>query len=297
MTEDADITTSLRPGNALRLGVAQIGATQDVATNLQRVTDVLRDEAAYTDLIVMPETILSGYMYESRDEAYVHALEIDGSELGAVKDACATLGVHVVLGFLERDRSGGVYNSAALVDDTGAIAGHYRKTHLPCLGVDRFVDPGGEAPPVVTTKHGRIGIAICYDLRFPETARALALAGADLIAQPSTWPHEAAMLADHFVPVRACENRVFVAVANRPDRERGVGFMGRSQVAAPTGERLIEAGTDDEQVLSVVVDLGQARDKRIVNKPGEYQVSLFEDRRPELYTRITQPIDSVHEEQ
>ena len=296
MTPTAAPTTSSGGLGLLRLSVAQIGATQDVETNLQRVIEVLRDAAAYSDLVVMPETVLSGYMYESRDEAQAHAVGIDGPELLAVQEVCSALGVHVVLGLLERDRTGGLYNSAVLIDDTGALAGHYRKTHLPCLGVDRFVDPGNEVPPVIETRLGRIGIAICYDLRFPETARALALAGADLIAQPSTWPHEAAMLAEHFVPVRACENRVFMAVANRSDQERGTDFMGRSQVVSPAGERLAEAGMDDEQILTVQVDLAEARNKRIVNKPGEYQVSLFEDRRPDLYTQITQPIQAPEEQ-
>lgn len=269
----------------VRLTVAQIGSSQDVATNVERVCEALAECAAGSDLVVFPETVLSGYMYDSRAEAAARALRLDGPELGEVAAQCGRLGVHAVVGLLER-ADDGLYNSAVLIDDDGRIIGHYRKTHLPHLGVDRFADRGAEAPPVVATRHGNVGLAICYDLRFPEVARSLALAGADIIAQPSIWPYEAAMLADHFTPVRACENRVFVAVANRGDSEAGATFMGRSQIAAPSGVRVAQAQEDGDQFLTVAVDLAEARDKRIVNEPGVYEVSLFDDRRPELYQRI-----------
>lgn len=281
----------------VRLSVAQIGSGRDVAGNLKRVCDVIEEHAGVSDLIVFPEAVLSGYMYESRDDARAGAVRADGPELRRIVELCAELGVHAIVGLLEQGESDELYNTAVLIDDEGSVLGRYRKTHLPCLGVDRFVDKGLEVPPVISTKHGRIGLAICYDLRFPETARALALAGAEIIAQPSTWPYEAEMLAEHFVPVRACENRVFLAVANRADSEAGVEFMGRSQIAAPSGERLVEAGTDGEQVLTTTVVLADARNKRIINVPGSYEVSLFDDRRPELYQQIVSPTQLAHEEQ
>lgn len=277
------------------LAVAQMGATQDVAHNLAHVVDVLAGAATQgVDLLILPECVLSGYMYDTRESALAHAVALDSRELGEIARACRRYGVHAVIGFLEQGTGGGLYNSAVLIDDAGSVLSCYRKTHLPCLGVDRYVDTGRDAPPVVPTRHGNIGLAICYDLRFPETARALALAGADVIAQPSTWPAEAAMLAEHFVPVRACENRVFLAVANRPDAEAGVHFMGRSQIAAPTGHRLAEADGDSECLLTATLDLNLARDKRIVNVPGEYEVSLFTDRRPELYGQIVNPQSHPH---
>jgi len=273
----------------VKLAVAQMGATQNVAENLVRVLSVL-DEAATqdVDVVVLPECVMSGYMFEDRAEAVSRAVTVNGPELADIARICREGQLHVVVGLLERGHDDDLYNTAVLVDDAGQLIGHYRKTHLPCLGVDRFVDRGTETPPVVATRHGNIGLAICYDLRFPETARSLALAGADIIAQPSTWPSEAAMLAEHFVPVRACENRVFVAVANRADEESGVSFMGRSQIVAPSGRRIAEADGESDCLLTAVVDLGDARDKRIVNVSGEYEVSLFADRRPELYGRITE---------
>jgi predicted amidohydrolase len=269
------------------MAVVQMGATQDVGHNLKAVLAMLAETAQQNvQLAVLPECVLSGYMYNSREEALSHSVYADGQEIAEIAQACASQNLHAVVGYLERDGDGGMYNSAVLIDDDGQRVANYRKTHLPYLGLDRFVDAGQVAPPVVATKLGRIGLAICYDLRFPESARCLALGGADVIAQPSTWPSEASMLPDHFMPVRACENRVFMAAANRPDKEAGVSFIGRSQIVAPTGQRIAEADSVAEGVFVASIDLAQAREKRIVTVPGEYEVSLFIDRRPELYGEI-----------
>jgi predicted amidohydrolase len=269
------------------VSAGQMGASQDVADNVRAVLAMQKAAAADgVELLVLPECVLSGYMYDSRADALSRAVRLDGPELGRVAAACRELRLHCVLGYLETTAEGALYNSAVLIDDAGAVVGNYRKTHLPFLGVDRFTDAGEQAPPVYVTRLGAIGIAICYDLRFPETARVLALAGADVIAQPSTWPYEAAVLAEHFVTVRACENRVFMVVANRPDAEAGSQFMGRSQIVAPSGARLAEADTSASLLVTARVDLAQAREKRIVNVPGEYEVSLFADRRPDLYRSL-----------
>jgi predicted amidohydrolase len=266
------------------VGVGQIASGQDTHENLERIIATFEAASAKgVQLLVLPECALSGYMYEDRDTALARAVTKDSPEIEAMAAACARLGLHAVVGYLETDETRSLYNTAAFIDDRGIVIANYRKTHLPCLGVDRFVDAGDTAPPVVPTRLGNIGLAICYDLRFPESARSLALLGADIIAQPSTWPYEAAMLAEHFVPVRACENRVFMLVANRSDSERGAKFIGRSQIVAPSGRRLGEAGEDGEALLTARIDLDEARDKRIVTVPGEYEISLFDDRRPELY--------------
>jgi len=272
----------------LRLTVAQMDTTQDVATNLGRILAVIATAAADgSQLLVMPECILSGYLYNSLEEVQSHAVALDGPELRAIAAACAEGGISVVLGLLESQEEGVVYNSAVMFDSSGEFVTCYRKVHLPFLGADRFVTPGTSPAPVVDTPFGRVGIGICYDLRFPESARTMALSGADIIVHPSTMPHEARLLLEHFVPVRACENRVFFALANRGDTEAGVSFMGRSQIVSPTGRRLAEAQEEGETNLTVTISLREARDKKIVNVPGEYEVSLFDDRRPATYSVIT----------
>ncbi len=209
--------------------------------------------------------------------------------MAQILEACASLDLHAVVGFLERDGDR-VYNTAALIGPAGLV-GKYRKVHLPCLAADRFVDIGTyKEPPVFDTPLGRIGLAICYDLRFPESARSLALAGADIIAQPTNSVSQSAALFDYFTVVRACENRVYLLMCNRPDLERDMQFVGRSQIIAPSGQILAEAGAGEE-IITAEVEVGQARDKNIVFTKDSFELSIFEDRRPDLYGLITSDTD------
>lgn len=270
-----------------RVAVAQIGATLgDLAGNTKAVTGTISDAAgAGIDLVVFPECILSGYLYDSMEEVSANAVELDGSLLQDVADAHRGTGVHSVIGFLER-RGDEIFNSAALFGPQGMI-GVYRKRHLPFLGADRFVSAGRDGgAPVFDTPIGRIGIMICFDLRFPEAARELALAGSDIIAMPTNWAGVSSILPDIVVRVRALENLVYLAVANRPDSESGERFVGRSQIITPCGVALVDAG-GDAGLRTADVPLAEARDKRIIIEPGVFELPIFEGRRPELYEVIS----------
>ncbi len=149
--------------------------------------------------------------------------------------------------------------------------------------------PGDDGRPVLAdTAVGRIGFVICYALRFPESARALALQGAHIIVQPPSFPDSARLLVDHFCIVRACENRVFVVVANRPDVEDGVKFIGNSQIVSPAGAILARASEDHEETVMATITPADASEKDIVRVPGEYETRLFRDRRPELYDSLVE---------
>jgi predicted amidohydrolase len=145
------------------------------------------EEAAVQDaqLTVFPECAIPGYMFDSAEEAHPYAEEIPGPSTEAFERECRRLGVHAITGLIEHEGDT-LYNAAILVGPDGLI-GSYRKTHLPFLGVDRFVMPGDELK-VFDTALGRIGLIICYDLRFPEVTRTLALQGADLVALPTNFP-------------------------------------------------------------------------------------------------------------
>ena len=236
--------------------------------------------AAGCSLLVLPECASSGYVFESFDEAAPHAEEIPGPFTGALEEACRRLGVHCVAGMLERDGDR-LRNTAVLVGPNGLV-GRYRKSHLPFLGVDRFVAAGDELD-VFETPLGRIGIEICYDLRFPELTRALALRGADVVAHPTNWPMAARSNADLLTRARAQENRIFLLTANRVGRERDGEFCGWSQICDVRGDRLAEAGETGEGVFLAEIDVEEARTKDIVPVPGKYEMHLFGDRRPELY--------------
>ena len=275
----------------VRAAVAQIDPKLgEVAHNLELCLARIEEAAAEgVDLVVLPECALPGYVFESLEEALPFAESIPGPSTEILAAAAARHGIHVVCGMLERDGDR-LYNAAPLVGPDGLV-GSYRKTHLPFLGVDRFVTPGDEIA-VFDTKIGRIGIEICYDLRFPEVTRILALAGADVVAHPTNFPLAARIQTEINTLARAAENRVFLLTANRVGKERSGEFCGWSQIVDPYGRRLAEADGVEETLLVADLDLRQARDKDYVI-PGEYELYLFGDRRPELYGPVAADHPSV----
>jgi predicted amidohydrolase len=228
-------------------------------------------------------------MFESADEAMPFAEEIPGPSTEALAEACRRLEIYAVCGLLERDGDQ-LRNSAVFVGPEGLV-GSYRKTHLPFLGVDRFTVPGDELP-VYDTPLGRIGVEICYDLRFPEVTRTLALKGADLVAHPTNFPMAAKIQTELITVARAAENRIYLLTANRVGKERWGEFCGWSQIVDPYGRRLAEAGEMEETLLVADVELERARDKDYVI-PGEYELYLFGHRRPELYGALVEAEQTV----
>jgi len=270
----------------MRVAVAQMEPRlAEKERNLDAALERLEEAAAAgAHLLVLPECAIPGYMFDSAEEALPYAEEIPGPTTEAFERECARLGVHAITGLLERDGDT-LYNAAILVGPDGLI-GSYRKTHLPFLGVDRFVTPGDEFK-VFDTALGRIGLIICYDLRFPEVTRTLALQGADMVALPTNFPMAAKLQCDVIAPARAAENRIYLLVANRVGKERWGEFCGWSQIVDPYGTRLAEAGETEETLLVADVELEKARDKDYV-VPGEYELYLFGHRRPELYGALVE---------
>jgi predicted amidohydrolase len=236
--------------------------------------------AAGCSLLVLPECASSGYVFDSPEEALQHAEEIPGPFTAALEEACNRLRIHCVSGMLERE--GDVLRNAAVLVAPDGLVGRYRKTHLPFLGVDRFVQAGDELP-VFDTAIGKIAIEICYDLRFPELTRALALQGAEIVAQPTNWPMEARSNADVLTRARAHENRIFLLTSNRVGHERDAEFCGWSQICDLWGNRLVEAGRTEEGLFVAEIDPAGAREKDILPTPGRYEMRLFDHRRPDLY--------------
>ena len=235
-------------------------------------------------LVVFPECILSGYCFRSRDEALEQAQPLPGPASDALTAACRRLDVFAVVGLLERT-GGELFNSCMLLGPDGLIA-TYRKIHLPFLGVDRFVTPGDRPFAVHDLGGLRVGMNICYDGTFPESARVLALLGADLIVLPTNWP-TGAIGTIKLTEARALENNVYYAAVNRVGEERGFHFVGRSRVVGPDGEVMTSAPADQAEILLAEIDPRIARAKRVVKIPGEHEIDRIHDRRPEMYGPLT----------
>lgn len=230
------------------------------------------------DLLVLPEFFATGYQFLSKDEVADLSDEVPQGE---TTDFMATLSrqrnIYIVAGLPERDGDK-FYNSAVLTGPEGFI-GCYRKTHL-FFEENLYFTPGDTGFRVWDTPIGKIGIMICFDWFFPESARTLALKGAEVIAHPSNLvlPY-----CPQSMPVRCLENRVFAVTANRTGVEKrkegdALTFIGQSQITSPRAEILMRAGKDEEILMTADIDLSLARDKKL-NQFND----LFKDRRPEYY--------------
>jgi predicted amidohydrolase len=254
----------------------------DVQGNRAMVERKLREAAALgARLVIFPECVITGYSYESREEALPFAETIPGPTTEALITACRHLGIWTVCGMLERDGER-LFNVAVLIGPTGLVA-NYRKIHLPFLGVDRFTTPGDQPFAVHDIAGLRVGLSICYDGGFPETTRILMLKGADLVVLPTNWPVGAESTVCHLVQCRALENHVYYAAVNRVGSERSTRFIGQSKLVNVNGELLAMGHSENEEILTAEIDPLRARNKKIVRIPGKYELHRRDDRRPDMY--------------
>jgi len=260
----------------------------ETGKNLDYIVGAVGEAAASrADLIVFPECSLTGYIFHSRAEAMPFAETLPGPSTEKLAPLCRERGVYVIFGLLEKEGDR-IFNAAALVGPQGFMA-RYRKTHLPFLGVDRFVDRGDGPFEVHETPIGNIGIYICYDVVFPESSRVMTLMGADILALPTNFPQvRRETLSTFIVSARAIENKVHVVAADRVGSERGYAYAGLSKIVSASGKTLGLAGPDKEEIIYGEVSLSAARNKHLAVIPGEYEVDYINDRRPELYGSITE---------
>lgn len=238
-------------------------------------------------LVVFPECVLSGYCFESKEEAWPHAEPIPGPSTLALAEDCKRLNVWAAVGMLEqRPVDGALFNACALVGPRGQV--HvYRKIHLPFLGVDRFTTPGDRPFEVHDLGGLRVGMTICYDGSFPESARCLMLQGADLVILPTNWPTGATSTVRYLIQARALENFIYFLAVNRIGTERGFRFIGQSRMVNVNGELLASADEQEEATILAQIDPEKARNKRIVHIPGKYELDRTGHRRPEMYGDLT----------
>jgi predicted amidohydrolase len=228
-------------------------------------------KAQGADLLILPEMYLSGYNIGAQAAL---AQAIPQSGLAPAQEAAKSLNIALVFGYPELV-GGKVANAAVLIGPDGRILLNYRKSHLfGELDRQMFAETGAEFP--VTELNGaKIGLLICYDIEFPEPARRLALAGADLILIPTAQMEPYEQVARHVIPARAYENQVYIAYANHSGVENGLGYIGLSSICGPNGAVLALAGTGEEMLFADT----NATHQTTVRQADPF----FKDRRPELY--------------
>jgi len=247
----------------------------DRAANFEAVEAMVAASPG-ADLWVLPELFATGYLFVDRDELVSVAEPLDGPTAKFLTRLAIRHGTSFVAGFAERDADV-VFNSAMAVDGDGPRA-VYRKTHL-FDNEKRWFEPGDSGFVVTTLAGVRVGMMICFDWRFPESARTLALAGAQVIAHPSNLVLGTCQDA---MVTRALENGVFTITANRVGFEQvgpvSVRFTGRSRMVAPDGTVLADGSPDAPGFSVVTMDPGLADSKAVTGRND-----LFGDRRTGFY--------------
>lgn len=276
--------TESRP---VRLALVQFeGELGDVAANTEAACRLIAEAGERgADLVLLPELFSTGYQLNAIGPRLGELTEpVDGPTVRALQDAARAAGCYVAAGVaLTHELSGVPYNSSVFIDRAGDLLGTYDKQHLWAL--ERFYFRGGAGGGVFDTDFGRVGVMICYDIGFPETARMLALAGCDLLVCLSAWCAQD-MDGWHLNgPSRALENTVYVACVNRYGVEEDLVMPGHSYVSNPRGHIIEELEEEAAGVLYVDIDLADVVAGRL---DGRYPPYL-RDRRPELYEDVLLP--------
>ena len=287
--------------SAVRVAVVQFDpqvGIQHSQTNLEHSLELAREAAMNgVNLIVLPELANTGYLFGTRQEAFLHAELIpEGPSMQAWLDFARKHQVYLAAGLAERD---GVqlFDSAVLVGPGGFI-GKYRKAHL-WNREKLWFTPGNLGFPVFDTPIGRIGLLICWDIWFPEVPRLLSLQGADIICSLNNWiwtppplfDDSGKCMASYLTMTAAHANNVFIAAANRIGEEQGERYLGCSLITGTNGWPIGKVASADEQtILYADIDLTSARSAPIWNSLND----LHRDRRVDVYESMLGYTDHPH---
>ncbi len=292
----------------MRVAVIQQQNTADLDANLARSMDKIREAAAQgAQLVMLQELHRSLYFCQSEDTAMFDLAEtVPGPSTDALGALARELQVVIVASLFEKRATGLYHNTAVVLESDGHLAGLYRKMHIPddpgfyekfyFTPGDATFNAGHSGFTPIRTSVGKLGVLVCWDQWYPEAARLMALAGADLLLYPTAigWdrtddPEEQSRQLDAWITVQrahAVANGLPALVANRtgfepgPDGNGGIDFWGNSFVCGPQGEYLARADRDQEQTL--VVDLDMARSEE-VRRIWPY----LRDRRVDAYQDLT----------
>lgn len=278
------------------LSAIQMAMAEDVSTNVATAERLVRDAAKQGAQVVLIPELFEGHYFckDQTAEDLKRALPIEGHPtVEHFRSVAKELGVVLPISVYERANNA-LYNTVAMIDADGTMMGIYRKSHIPDgpgYTEKYYFSPGDTGFRVWNTRHGSIGVGICWDQWFPEAARAMALQGAEAILYPtaigSEPPNPQWDSSGHWQRVmqgHAGANLVPVVAANRVGLEKGrateITFYGSSFISDATGAKVAEANRTDEAVLVAKFDREELRQMRL-------SWGLFRDRRPELYRSLT----------
>ncbi len=239
---------------------------------LARMEEAVNGGAEKPDVLVLPEMWNTGYSLENIEDI----ADADGEPTHALMSAFAAKhAVNIVAGSVANRTDGGVKNTIFVYDRTGARTSEYSKIHLfRLMEEEKYLKQGGERGRLSIDGEDA-GMMVCYDIRFPELTRRLALDGAKVLFVPAQWPKPRLHHWRTLLLARAIENQMFVVACNRVGVSRGTEFFGNSMIVSPWGDVLAEGG-EEETILRASLDLAEAERVRGT-------IPVFQDRRPELY--------------
>lgn len=280
----------------------QMQMTKVVEENIAKADKMVREAAAKgANVILLPELFERPYFCQERCyEYYSYATPVnENPAVNHFKAVCAELGIVMPISFYEKDGNV-LYNTIAMIDSDGTVMGVYRKTHIPddhYYQEKFYFTPGNTGFKVWDTRFGKIGVGICWDQWFPETARSMAIQGAEILLYPTAIGSEPILTVDSMEHWRICmrghsgSNVVPVVAANRigveevkPSKENGgqesaIKFFGSSFITDECGALISDASRDKEEVLTATFDLDSINEARL-------NWGLFRDRRPSVYGEI-----------
>jgi N-carbamoylputrescine amidase len=279
----------------MKLAALQLPLGGDLDQNIAAVDVLVREAAQHGARIILPPELFEGpYFCQTQEERFFSGAMAVGDHpaVKAMQALALELQVYIPCSFFEKDGQH-YYNSLAMIDDVGAVMGVYRKSHIPDgpgYTEKFYFRPGNSGFKVWDTKYGRVGIGICWDQWYPETARALMLLGADVLMFPTAIGDEPAAeeldtsrLWRRAMIGHAVSNVVPIIASNRIGAEGAMTFYGHSFIANERGDLVGEFGASETGVLVAEFDLELVRKHRAA-------FGFFRDRRPELYARLIDDI-------
>jgi N-carbamoylputrescine amidase len=280
----------------ITVAALQLAFTDDAAANIAHVSELVREAAGKGAQVILPPELFEGeYFCRVEDEGYFATARPTASHPSvlAMQKLAAELNVTIPTSFFEADGPHH-YNSLAMIGPDGAVQGVYRKSHIPDgPGYEEkfYFRPGNTGFKVWPRPDGAtLGVGVCWDQWYPETARTMMLMGAELLFYPTaigTEPHDPSLdtsrLWRRAMVGHAVSNVVPVIAANRIGNEHGQIFYGHSFICDERGDMLAEFGAEETGVLVATIDLARVKRHRAA-------FGFFRDRRPDLYGRIAQDI-------